>query len=324
MVPSPSCLLLFSALCFLFSAVSSDLAGGESLPPRIMESSSQDFPSLSHSISNPSGRKPPLDWSNILNPTSFSSKDLPVSFVNTQEEVIVFPEAKTDAAFEEWNLSLVGYSVGRRPYYEALLAAIRKAWKLQGKPFILQKWSPRFRPQKENIKMVPIWFKIPDLLLCCWNSEGISKIASKVHNKTIYPDTIPISVEDEIISLKIQYEWHPTPCNFCKSLLHTPSTCPSNPHSQPLSGAAQVTHGRSQSRVSYNTHSRGPSRNNTRTVQPMPSLPHPGNSSQAQNQNATSLPSSSNNPSGIVPTSSAILLHTDQILLDNPLNLPSC
>ncbi|KAL0913651.1 hypothetical protein M5K25_017130 [Dendrobium thyrsiflorum] len=283
----------------------------------------QDFPPLSLSSTAPSPAvRAPLDWSNIANPTSFASKDLPIAFRHTQEEVIVFPKAKTDSAAEEWNLSLVGYSVGKRPYYEALLGAMRKTWHLQGniqlfnlsdgfflikfsssvdfemvwsagvwfllgKPFVLQKWSPRFRPQRENFSTVPIWFRILDLPLCCWNSEGISLIASKVgiplavdaltaqktrltyarvcvqvNNKSTYPETIPISIEDEIINLKIQYEWRPTPCEFCGSLMHLSSTCPSKPLSDPheANQLAASTRGRRPSRDPRTGFSRAKSR----------------------------------------------------------------
>ncbi|XP_028554324.1 uncharacterized protein LOC114580555 [Dendrobium catenatum] len=97
-----------------------------------MESSTHHFPPLSCSSLKSIHVNPLQDWSNIVNLVSFSSKDIPVSLYNEPDEVVVFPKAKTDVASEEWSLALVGYSVGRRPYYEALLAAIKKAWKLQG------------------------------------------------------------------------------------------------------------------------------------------------------------------------------------------------
>ncbi|XP_020673779.2 mucin-2-like [Dendrobium catenatum] len=125
-------------------------------------------------------------------------------------------------------------------------------WFFFGKPFLLQKWSPKLRPKGENLNSFSIWVKIHDLSLVCWNSEGISTIASKigiplavdaltahitrltfsrvcvqVSANVVFLDEVPISLEDEVFSLKIQYEWKPSPCEHCKSLAHFSSSCPS-------------------------------------------------------------------------------------------------
>lgn len=146
----------------------------------------QNFPPLSSpSAPAPPTRLPSLrSWTNVVTPECLSSKDLPVVFREEPDEVLIFQRTKTDATAEEWNLSLVGFYVGRRPYYEALIAALRKTWILQctiqlfnlsdgfflikfsspvdyemawnggvwfllGRPFILQKWFPRFKPHRE-------------------------------------------------------------------------------------------------------------------------------------------------------------------------------
>ncbi|KAL0927111.1 hypothetical protein M5K25_001268 [Dendrobium thyrsiflorum] len=172
---------------------------------------SSAFPPLISST--PSLSKPP-SWDYILmgspNPTKFS-----ISTLQTPEEIIPFQQDDIAEANDEWSLALVGYSLGRRPFYEALLKAIRKTWILKGtlklislsegfflfkfftqedyemvwsrgawfilgKPFIFQKWTPHFSPKREEFNSVPIWFKIHDLPLCCWTPVSISKIASKI------------------------------------------------------------------------------------------------------------------------------------------------
>ncbi|PKU76688.1 RNA exonuclease 1 [Dendrobium catenatum] len=232
---------------------------------------------------------PLRDWNNIFAPSEVATDNIPLSFFPEEPEIVPFSGEKLLAGAQGWSLCLVGYSLGRRPYYETLLGAIKRTWSLKGsvkllslsdgffllrftssedfdmvwnrgvwfllgRPFVLQKWHPRFRPTRENFSNVPIWVKIHDLPLACWNSEGISRIASKVGiplavdsltaQKTRltyarvcvqvdcsakYPDEIPISLDGDVFSLKVQYEWRPTPCEFCKSLVHPSSLCPSNP-----------------------------------------------------------------------------------------------
>ncbi|XP_020672131.1 uncharacterized protein LOC110092094 [Dendrobium catenatum] len=197
------------------------------------------------------------------------------------------------------------------PFYEALLGAIKKTWSLSGsvqllslndgfflfrfscredfdivwsrgvwfllrKPFIFQKWHPKFIPKREEFSSVPIWVKIHDLPLAYWNSEGrISRIASKigipvvadklteqkarltyaricvlVDNLTTFPEVIHVSLDGDDVSLKVQYEWHPFPCDHCKSLMHFASSCPSKPQHgvNDNAKAKEVNRGRSFSR----------------------------------------------------------------------------
>ncbi|KAI0488613.1 hypothetical protein KFK09_028452 [Dendrobium nobile] len=249
--------------------------------------SSEEFPPLSTKVSTTTS-PPALSYSNVVaaprpgNAFKLSSSSLP-------DDLLDFNEVHVKVAEDEWSLSLIGYSIGRRPYYESLLSAIRKLWKLKGtmkllslsdgffmqrfsaledfemalnggvwfflgKPFVLQKWAPNFKPVREEFSSIPIWFKILDLPLPCWTPEGISRIATKIGtpiavddltaDKTrltyahvcvqvtkdcLYPETIPITILGEPFSLKIQYEWKPMPCEFCGSIVHSPEFCPSKP-----------------------------------------------------------------------------------------------
>ncbi|KAI0529180.1 hypothetical protein KFK09_001727 [Dendrobium nobile] len=249
-----------------------------------------DFPPLSSS-----GAVAPAslrNWNQIFaSDTSSVSKVFSFSHHPSEPDIIPFSNEKLTKGGEDWNLCLVGYSIGRRPYYEALLGAINKTWSLKGslqllslsdglfllrfscvedfdmawskgvwfllgKPFVLQKWHPKFKPKRENFSSVPIWVKIHDLPLACWNSEGISRITSKIgvplapdhltEQKTrltfsqvcvlvdcnaTYPDVIKVSLDGDVVELKVQYEWRPVPCEHCKSLAHYSASCPTNPPS---------------------------------------------------------------------------------------------
>ncbi|KAL0927271.1 hypothetical protein M5K25_001434 [Dendrobium thyrsiflorum] len=175
-----------------------------------------DFPPLSNPNPPPTTSPPshPLVWDRIFSDPS-PTCEFPISTLVTPEETIRFPKAAIAAASEEWNLTLVGYSMGKRPFYVTLLNTVRRSWKLKGtlklislnegfflfnfstkedfdmiwnkgawfilgKPFVFQKWNPHFTPKREEFTSVPIWFKIMDLPLCCWTPTGISMIATKI------------------------------------------------------------------------------------------------------------------------------------------------
>ncbi|KAL0924531.1 hypothetical protein M5K25_005368 [Dendrobium thyrsiflorum] len=172
-------------------------------------------PILNSSIPSTSEKSPnPLHFLGALASSPLPC-DISISPFPTPDEIIDFPTEDIADAVGEWNFALVGYSLGKRPFYEALLSAVHNLWKLKGtlklislsegfflfkfscsedfemvwskgawfifgKPFIFNKWSPQFSPKREEFTSVPIWFKIHDLPLCCWTPIGISKIATKV------------------------------------------------------------------------------------------------------------------------------------------------
>lgn len=177
-----------------------------------------DFPPLaSSSGSLPLPSSSPLDWKNLLATTPQVSTTFShsLSFVPAKNLTAKFSPEQFVAGAAEWSLSLVGYSIGKRPFYEALLSTIKKTWKLKGefslltmddgffllkfsaledyelawnggpwfffgKPFILQKWTPDFIPKREEFPSIPLWIKIWNLPLSLWTPEGISKLASCV------------------------------------------------------------------------------------------------------------------------------------------------
>ncbi|KAL0918456.1 hypothetical protein M5K25_010465 [Dendrobium thyrsiflorum] len=176
---------------------------------------SSDFPPLSTAPPPPVPASPALNWSNAVSTPRPPEKAFSLSSSVPADDPLDFTETHVTAAKEEWSLSLVGYSIGRRPFYESLLSAIRKSWKLKGmmqllslsdgffmlkfsspedyemalsggvwfflgKPFVLQKWVPNFKAKREEFSSSPIWLKIMDLPLPCWTPEGISRIASKI------------------------------------------------------------------------------------------------------------------------------------------------
>lgn len=185
--------------------------GGQVLLSLLMDPplSPQDFPPLPTSTSPPAPTVLDRLWHNITSTPEATTSSLLISFLDTPEEIVPFNNEKIAMAAPEWYLCLVGYSLGKRPYYESLLSVEKWVWKLKGtfqlislsdgfflfkfsiaedldmvwskgvwyllgKPFVFQKWSPLFQLTRENFTSVPIWVKIVDLPLVCQNSEGIS------------------------------------------------------------------------------------------------------------------------------------------------------
>ncbi|XP_020678706.2 uncharacterized protein LOC110096898 [Dendrobium catenatum] len=177
------------------------------------------------------------------------------------------------------------------------MAWSRGVWFLLGKPFVLQKWHPKFKPIKEEFSSVLIWVKIHDLPLACWNSEGISRIVSKigipvaadklteqmtrltyarvcvlVDNLASYPEEIQVSLDGDVVTLRVQYEWRPNPCDHCKSLMHFSSSCPIVPKVNSEERPKESSDLRGQP-MTYQPHSPTAKNNPQLDVNPMGDVP---------------------------------------------------
>lgn len=327
-----------------------------------------DFPPLGASDFPPLGQSSggftssvQRNWSKAFAPEDCAPKAFQFTHHPSEPDIIPFSGDKLSKGGEEWTFCLVGYSIGRRPFYEALLGAINKTWSLKGsvkllslsdgfflfrftcqedfdlvwsrgvwfllgKPFVFQKWHPKFTPKKEEFSSVPIWVKIHDLPLACWNSEGISRIASKigvpiaadklteeksrltfaricvlVDNKATYPEEIQVSLDGDVVSLHVQYEWRPHPCEHCKSLMHFSTSCAKKPKlaeeaEDEITKGKNVTRGKSYSRKpSYRNISRSKniSRPPTSSVAHQPPndyIAHPTDHFKPSISNAIGLP----------------------------------
>ncbi|KAI0492474.1 hypothetical protein KFK09_026747 [Dendrobium nobile] len=94
-----------------------------------------DFPPLSYD--GGVSPWPQCNWKAIFASEDSSQNDLHLSHFPQEPEIIPFTGDKLTKGTEDWSHYLVGYSIGRRPYYEALLGAIKKTWNLKGSPQML-------------------------------------------------------------------------------------------------------------------------------------------------------------------------------------------
>ncbi|XP_020700647.2 uncharacterized protein LOC110112685 [Dendrobium catenatum] len=75
----------------------------------------------------------PKNWNQIFAPDTSTPTTLNLSHYPAEPEIVPFTNDNMSKGGEDWSLCLVGYSIGRRPFYEALLGAIKKTWSLKGK-----------------------------------------------------------------------------------------------------------------------------------------------------------------------------------------------
>jgi len=109
---------------------------------------------------------------------------------------------------------------------------------LNNRPIIVKVWSPEFDFNKEVLQTVPIWVKYPNLPLCCWSMDSLSRISSGLgeplyaNECTTKVDRISfarvliemdvarelprkLKVEDpsgRVFEQAVQYEWVPEYC----------------------------------------------------------------------------------------------------------------
>ncbi|XP_020687490.1 uncharacterized protein LOC110103218 [Dendrobium catenatum] len=251
---------------------------------------------------------PALSYASNLAAPPANREEWPMSFVNPTKK-LSFAASELTEGKDLWDLCLVGYSLGQRPYYERLLTAMNKAWKLKGsfsflsladdffllkftssedfdmiwsggpwfllgKPFFLQKWNPKFQPKRDEAASIPLWIKILNLPLALWTPSGISKIASyigiplyvdsltakrtrltfarvcvQVDKNSVLPDDIPLEIDGDDLVLKVVYDWKPSKCDGCGSIIHPYALCPSNPSPKPSLPPKPAFRDRSTSRA---------------------------------------------------------------------------
>ncbi|KAK1307315.1 hypothetical protein QJS10_CPA10g01534 [Acorus calamus] len=126
-----------------------------------------------------------------------------------------------------WAHSLVGYVIGKRPFYKPFVEFLHRIWKpkgnievllraggffiakfseeddllnameggpwlMAGRPIVLRRWNRGMRLEIERLETIPLWIRFPALPLHMWGTRLISKLASAV-GKPLYMDTATAS-----------------------------------------------------------------------------------------------------------------------------------
>ncbi|XP_077215467.1 uncharacterized protein LOC143850014 [Tasmannia lanceolata] len=166
---------------------------------------------------NPTKKRPDA-WTSL-----FESKDVQTSsklkFFNQTEATghsgLDFEDEELEDNDKKWQNSVVGYLLGRRPYFVALKEHLNRIWKVKGsfqmynlhngfflfhfnssedcekildggnysfggRPLVLRRWSPEMALEKLSLSTIPIWIRFPGLNLRFWFAHCLSKLASKI------------------------------------------------------------------------------------------------------------------------------------------------
>ncbi|KAK1308353.1 hypothetical protein QJS10_CPA09g00834 [Acorus calamus] len=129
--------------------------------------------------------------------------------------VVPYEEVDLVEMDNHWRLSLLGYVIGKKPYYKAFIDFLYRVWKSKGSievfmqgggffvvrfsseedmqnvieggpwlmggcPIVLRKWHRGMLMELELLETIPIWIRLPQLPLHLWGKRMLSKLASVV------------------------------------------------------------------------------------------------------------------------------------------------
>ena len=151
-------------------------------------------------------------WVNLFRDNRNLGKGIKLDVVVEDGDMVLIEEEDVDVVEESWGYCLVGQFAGKFPGMAAV-RSLREGWKvkcthwfhrsgwivfkflseedrmsvLNGGPYfaygrnLMLKPMPKcFRFGGEDFANVPVWVKLPDLPLECWNERALSKIVSRV------------------------------------------------------------------------------------------------------------------------------------------------
>ncbi|KAK1297666.1 hypothetical protein QJS10_CPB15g01195 [Acorus calamus] len=139
------------------------------------------------------------------------------------QKFVVCEEEDLKEMDTHWALSLVGYVIGKKPYYKPFVDFLHRLWRpkgnmeilmrnggffiakfsdeddlmnameggpwlMAGRPIVLRRWSRGMRLEIERLETIPVWIRFPALPLHMWGTRLISKLASAI-GKPLYMDS---------------------------------------------------------------------------------------------------------------------------------------
>ncbi|XP_059627006.1 uncharacterized protein LOC132269779 [Cornus florida] len=139
-----------------------------------------------------------------------------------------------------WTDSVVGYVMGKRPYYPHFKAFIEKHWSkdvtlvylkngffmvrfqhsddvqkvlscihtFEGRVIIIKKWSKNVILQRENFDTLPIWIRVHDLPVHCRNSTSLSKVCSLFSKPISMDDPALHRDKDQYVRVMVEVDVH--------------------------------------------------------------------------------------------------------------------
>ncbi|GKB67000.1 RNA-directed DNA polymerase, eukaryota, reverse transcriptase zinc-binding domain protein [Tanacetum coccineum] len=200
-----------------------------------------------------------------LNKNLFS---IPTSKKDNGDEVVVFDEEIVEEGSKKWVNTIYGYFVGcnmspaELRNSEGMNTIVDQSpLMVNGKPLMVQKWSPDVCVEKGEPNKIPVWIKLFNIPLEAWSVKGISALASKLgkplvmddmtasmcHNGTRrsafarvlveieaskgFKDIIEIQYKDKNNNVirtkfvKVEFSWKPISCTHCNVFGHSEFRC---------------------------------------------------------------------------------------------------
>jgi hypothetical protein len=188
--------------------------------------------------------------------------------------------------------SVTCYSVGKGFYIFEFISQEDRDLIFRNGPYFmgaqglyLNRWTPNFDPALEIPKDVPVWVRLPNLPIHCWNSTSLQAIGNglghyidKADPKDQYscaricvevdlevglPEAVNLKVGDWQHLQKLDYEQLPFKCRKCHDYGHFQRNCPkAAQEKEKEEGWQQPRKGRAKSR--------GPRTNNPTPIQSIP------------------------------------------------------
>ncbi|XP_077228658.1 uncharacterized protein LOC143861658 [Tasmannia lanceolata] len=166
-------------------------------------------------------------WKNLLKKNS----DIASTKLKFKEPIVKdngesgakFLDEEFEETTDKWRHCLVGYFLGRKPYYVALREFLSRKWKIKGdfqlyafhsgfflfqfsneedctsvlespsltysgRILILQRWAPGSELERIKLSSILVWVKLPGLHLKFGSTNGLSKLGSIIGNP-LYMDS---------------------------------------------------------------------------------------------------------------------------------------
>ncbi|CAK8532711.1 unnamed protein product [Lathyrus sativus] len=126
------------------------------------------------------------------------------------------------------------------------LVLIKGSYSIRNRPMMLREWKPDFSMNKDMMRTVPLWVKLPQLPLHLWGAWSLSKIGSALGTPLVTDECttnklrvsyarilVEIDITQELkthilirdekgarLHQPIEYEWKPLYCQHCQKMGH--------------------------------------------------------------------------------------------------------
>ncbi|KAL5134431.1 Transposon TX1 uncharacterized protein [Glycine soja] len=117
-----------------------------------------------------------------------------------------------------------GYFILRFNSHDGMDVVLMKGpYTIRNVPLLLKEWKPNFNLQRDMLRTLPLWVKLPKLPLHLWGVKSFNKIRCVIEvdiTKTLVKEVTIKDYEGRKISQGVEYEWRPLYCEKCHKLGH--------------------------------------------------------------------------------------------------------